>query len=111
MYFFFHLFAILITSNNSIVIAGDVNIHTETENEHVNTPTHKSGHILDIVAIPIDNPVVTNVEANEYDLSRHFWNGFTVISNPEIRRYQFVEWLGWIQYIPTKTTKLQRCNV
>ena len=71
----------LITSKDIIILAGDVNIHTETTDvhsrqfsevldmfnmvQHVKCPTHKLGHTLDIVATLRDNPPVINVRANE----------------------------------------------
>ena len=75
------LFESLIASNESIVLAGDVNLHMETNDiyarqfkdildmfnimQHIKVPTHIQGHTLDIVTTFINNPVVTDVTVNE----------------------------------------------
>ena len=98
----------IITKHDCIIIAGDVNIHTETNEtyarqfreildmfnvtQHVRVPTHKMGHTLDIVATFTFNPTVTNIEAKEYDISHHFFVDFTVTCSPVIKEYKMIHY-------------------
>ena len=82
------LLEVLVASNDDIVIAGDVNIHLDEDElysnnfkdilnmfnirQHVDFPTHKMGHTLDIIATFYDNPAISNISAEEYDISDHF---------------------------------------
>ena len=47
--------------------------------QHIQVPTHKMSHTLDIVATFNTNPRVENVVVNEYDISHHFLVDFIVI--------------------------------
>ena len=85
--------------NEDFVIAGDVNLHMETESlyvkqfkdlldlhdlkQHVSEPTHVKGHTLDIVITPNKVPYVLDVHVTEIDLSHHFLIDFKVLSGKE----------------------------
>ena len=72
--------------NEHFIIAGDLNIHMETDNassnkfddlidmydlkQHVEMPTHIKGHILDVVITPNKNSL-RNLRVTSYDLSHH----------------------------------------
>ena len=93
----------LMSSNECIIIAGDVNIHTETDEssskqfkdildmfnltQHIKFPTHKLGHTLDIV-VTLKDTAVMNTVAVEYDLSHHFLVDFNITVAPEVRQYK-----------------------
>ena len=99
------LFTMLMTSNECIIIAGDVNIHTETDEssskqfnnildmfnftQHIKFPTHKLGHTLDIV-VTLKDTAVTNTVAVKYDLSHHFLVDFNITVAPEVRQYKTI---------------------
>ena len=59
---------------------------------HIKVPIHKMGHTLDIVATFKTNPVVTDIEANEYDIRHHFLIAFLVAYSPEIRQYKVISY-------------------
>ena len=79
-----YLFESMVTKNENFVLAGDVNLHTETDNsyagrfnnlmdtfnlvQHITVPTHKMGHTLDIVATFNNNPSITSIKVCQ-DLS------------------------------------------
>jgi hypothetical protein len=74
-----------------LVIAGDINLHVDVADDqlanrfktivssvnltqHVNIPTHKGGHTLDLI-MTRDNetrPVITNIESHEFPGSDHY---------------------------------------
>ena len=104
---FVKLLEVLITSRDSIILAGDVNVHTETDKsyakqfndildmfnmtQHVHIPTHKMGHTLDIVVTYNSNPRVLNVTASEYeDISHHFLVDFTANCIPKTNEHKVV---------------------
>ena len=72
--------------NEHFIIAGDINIHMETDDansnkikdlidiydlkQHVEVPTHVKGHTLDVVITPKKN-TLGNLRVASYDLSHH----------------------------------------
>ena len=74
--------------NEDFVIAGDINIHVETEDspsrkfeelinlfnlkQHVVGPTHIMGHTIDVIITPNKEFYVHDVVVKEIDLSHHF---------------------------------------
>ena len=102
------LFESVIPLHDCVVVAGDINIHTETNElyskqfrdildmfnmiQHVKVPTHTMGHTLDIVATYINNPVVSDIVVSEYDVSHHFLIDFSVLCTPEIREYRTINY-------------------
>ena len=52
------------------------------------TSPHKMGHTIDIIATFDNNPVISNLEANGYDVSHHFLVDFDVAIHPEIRAHK-----------------------
>ena len=72
------LFEYLIAQKDDILLAGDVNIHMETDEtyankfkdilrnfnikQHVHFPTHVQGHTLDIIGTLGETPLVSKVE-------------------------------------------------
>ena len=73
--------------NEDFIIAGDINIHVETDEsssvkfqeiidmfdlkQHVTGPTHIKGHTIDVI-ITRNDKSVTDVEIYQYNLSHHF---------------------------------------
>jgi hypothetical protein len=96
------LFEMLVTRKENFILAGDVNIHMDEDYiyankfkdildtfnmvQHVNFPTHKQGHTLDIVVTFGDNPIITSIVSNEYDLSHHFLIDFHAAIIPEAKQ-------------------------
>ena len=88
------LFESLVALKDDILLAGDMNIHMETDElyagrfkdildnfnitQHVHFPTHIQGHTLDIIATFGETPQVTNVEASGYDISHHHLIDFQI---------------------------------
>ena len=84
-------FAVL---QEDFVIAGDVNIHVETDEssqrkfmnlldlydlrQHVTGPTHIKGHTIDVVISPNRNSYVIDIDIRLIDLSHHFLIDFGV---------------------------------
>ena len=106
---FTQLLEVLITEHDCIIIAGDVNIHTETDDslsrqftdiletfqmtQHIKYPTHKVGHTLDIVATFDDKPRISNIDINEYeDISVHFLVDFDITCSPEVREIKHIRY-------------------
>ena len=74
--------------NEDIVIAGDLNLHMETEalyatkfkelmslhdlKQHIVDPTHVKGHTLDVVITPNKEPFIGDIGVTELHLSHHF---------------------------------------
>ena len=85
-------------SSESFVIAGDFNIHVETDSpdsnkfremldiydlkQHVNEPTHREGHTLDVVLTPNIASCMDDVEVIDTDISDHFLVSFKLLCNP-----------------------------
>ena len=96
----------MFSSNERIILAGDINIHLDQDElysnrfkdifdmfnicQYVNFPTHKLGHTIDMIATFDNNPVISNLEANEYDVSHHFLIDFDVAIHPEIRKHKTI---------------------
>ena len=106
---FTHMLEILVASYDCIIIAGDVNIHTETDDlysrqlndildtfdmsQHIHMPTHKMGHTLDIVATYNEKPKVSKIDINEYDkISDHYLVDFTITCSPEVRQMKQIKY-------------------
>lgn len=100
------LFEILLTLSEYIIIAGDINIHME-ENElysnrfkdilgtfnitqHVDLPTHVHGHTLDVILTFSENPHISNLSSEEYDVSHHFLIDFYMDIIPEKIKYKTI---------------------
>ena len=93
------LFEHLVALKDDILLAGDINIHMDTDEystmkfkdildtfnivQYVKFPTHIQGHTLDIIATFGDSPCVSSVEANEYDISHHHLIDFQLSVEPE----------------------------
>ena len=102
------LFEYLIASKDHVILAGDVNIHMETDElyarkfkdilntfnitQHIDFPTHIQGHTLDIVATFGDEPIVSDIEANGYDVSHHSLVDFKVAIKPEVKEMKEIRY-------------------
>ena len=90
-------------SSEMFVLAGDVNIHLDNNNDiytkqlndifqmfnlkqHVNFPTHNLGHTIDIVVARMDSPIIENIMSNNVDLSDHFIVQFEAKSTPPAKK-------------------------
>ena len=96
-----NLFEWLATSSEIVLIAGDINLHME-ENElysqqfrdmlssfnliqHVDFPTHRDGHTLDIVASFEDDISLSSFTANQNDVSDHSLVTFDMQFFPNVK--------------------------
>ena len=102
------LFEVLVTLKDNIILAGDVNIHMDEDelysnrfkdildtfniHQHVNFPTHIQGHTLDIIATIGENPRISCIESNEYDVSHHFLIDFLVEMIPETKQQKVISY-------------------
>ena len=102
------LLEMTITSYDVVILAGDVNIHMETNDlyarqmrdildmfnmvQHITVPTHKMGHTLDIVVTFTNNLIVTDIDVSEYDLSHHFLIDFKITCAPGTHVYKIVNY-------------------
>ena len=101
------LLELLVSTRDSIIFAGDVNIHTEMDVtyakqfadtldmfnmvQHVHIPNHNIGHTLVIIATYNDNPSIVNVIASDYEeSSQHFLVDFTVDCVPATKDYKTI---------------------
>ena len=100
------LFEYLTSQKDDILLAGDVNIHMDTDElysnkfrdilrnfnitQHVHFPTHIQGHTLDIIATFGDTPTVSMVEASEYDISHHHLIDFQIAVRSEMKEVKQV---------------------
>ena len=91
---FSELLEIYAVLNDDFVIAGDVNIHVETEEsssckfkdlmdlfdlkQHVVGPTHIMGHTIDVIITPNKNHFVSDIIVSQFELSHHFLIDFKV---------------------------------
>ena len=115
------LFESLVTLKESVILAGDVNIHIDADDElysnkfkdilntfnviqHVNFPTHIQGHTLDIIATFNDAPVISNINSNCYDVSHHSLITFTANVSLDRRLHK------QISYRNTKNIDLEKFN-
>ena len=95
--------------NDDIIIAGDINIHMETNSNHakqltellnwydlkqnVTEPTHIRGHLLDVIITPNKENYIHSNEIMEIDLSDHFlinFNTAVVRQLPKIKQSNIV---------------------
>ena len=92
---FTELLEIYSVLSESLIIAGDINIHVETEDpsslkfheiidlfdlkQHVMEPTHIIGHTLDVVITRNKDHNVENIQITSYDLSHHFLIDFDLV--------------------------------
>ena len=93
------LLELLVTLKDNIILAGDINIHMEENSlypnkfkdiletfnvtQHIDFPTHIQGHTLDIVATFGENPNITNITSNVYDVSHHALIDFQISARPK----------------------------
>ena len=94
-----NLFEYLVSCPEEILFAGDVNIHMDEDElyansfkdilnsfnfiQHIDFPTHKLGHTLDIVATVENGLYVSEFKAEENDVSDHFLIDFFLQFRPE----------------------------
>ena len=80
------------------VIAGDINIHAETDShesnklkelldiydlkQHITEATHRKGHTLDVVMTPNREPFLKDAKIVDIDLSDHFLVDFSILCSP-----------------------------
>ena len=80
--------------HDDFLIAGDVNIHVETDEnpsrkfknlldtydlkQHVTDPTHIKGHTIDIIISPNKDKYIDNINLRQIDLSHHHLIDFGV---------------------------------
>ena len=74
--------------NYDFIIAGNINIHVETDEvqsmrfheiinmfdlkQHVTGPTHIKGHTIDVIITRNDKSAISNVDITKYNLSHYF---------------------------------------
>ena len=84
----------LVTLGKSFLLAGDINIHCETNNEssqnlksiltsfglkqNVEEPTNRFGHTIDVVISPADEIPVNSIEVRDMSLSDHYLVSFNI---------------------------------
>ena len=102
------LFDLYVVPNEDFVIAGDLNLHMETESfyvkqfkdlldvydlkQHVVDPTHVKGHTLDVVITPNRVPYVTDIRVTELDLIHHFLIDFIVLAEREVQQMKVIKY-------------------
>ena len=85
---FSDLLGVITIPNEHFVIAGEFNIHMESDTpnakqlkeildmydlkQHVSFPTHNKGHTLDLVLTSKDSNILNDLEVTENDLSHHY---------------------------------------
>ena len=100
------LLEIFIATGDTFIIAGDVNVHLETEElyakklkeiihvfnlqQHVIGPTHRLGHTLDAVITNTDKSFVSDLQITEFDLSDHFLVDFNLNLEVEYKEYNTI---------------------
>ena len=98
---FVKLLEMLVTLKDTIVLAGDINVHMEEDSlypnkfkdildtfnitQHVNFPTHIQGHTLDIIATFGGKPIISNITSNENDVSHHALIDLHISVVPEVK--------------------------
>ena len=91
---FTELLDVYMIPNELCIIAGDFNIHYETEKtsakqfkeildiyslqQHIHEPTHIKGHTLDLVITPSVDSLLTNINVTPIDLSHHYLIDFKI---------------------------------
>ena len=115
------LFEMLVTMKDNFILAGDVNIHMDEDYiyanrfkdilntfnmvQHVDVSTHRQGHTLDIVVTFGDNPIITNIESNEYDISHHSLVDFHAAIVPEVKHEKEITYRKWKDIDPEQFKK------
>lgn len=103
---FAELLDLYAVSNEDFVIAGDMNIHVETDTiyskkfkemmdvydlkQHVQEATHVKGHTLDIVITPNKDSYLRNMNVTNHDLSDHFLINFGIVCEPSERQMKTI---------------------
>ena len=77
LYEIIQLFEILISSNENIILAGDVNVHMDE-----NFPTHIWSHL--------GHSYISKIKSSEYDISHHFLVEFDVAVTPNKKEYKTI---------------------
>ena len=93
------------------IIAGDVNIHTETDTgparkfedlldlfdlkQHVTGPTHIKGHTIDVVISPNKAAYVSDLNIRQLDLSHHFLVEFGVNVSASLNTTKTITYRPW----------------
>ena len=88
------------------VIAGDFNIHFESDSstakqfkdllhlydlkQHILSPTHVKGHTLDLVITSIHSIPLSDISVAEIDLSHHYLIGFKVKAEPNTHEQKLI---------------------
>ena len=101
-------FAVL---TEDFIIAGDVNIHTETDmgparkfedlldmfdlKQHVTGPTHIKGHTIDVVISPNKAAYVSDLNIRQLDLSHHFLVEFGVNVSASLNITKTISYRPW----------------
>ena len=101
-------FAVL---TEDFIIAGDVNIHTETDmgparkfedlldlfdlKQHVTGPTHIKGHTIDVVISPNKAAYVSDLNIRQLDLSHHFLVEFGVNVSASLNTTKTITYRPW----------------
>ena len=94
------LFDQYVVPYEDFVIAGDLNLHMETEalyaskfkeliclydvKQHIVNPTHVKGHTLDLIITPNKEHYISNIRVTEIDLSHHFLIDFNILAQKEL---------------------------
>ena len=82
------LFETLVTLKGNLILAGDINIPMDEDTiyaksfkdiletfnmiQHIEFPTHKQGHTLNVIITFKDSLIISKIAANEFDVSHHF---------------------------------------
>ena len=93
------------------VIAGDVNIHVETDDgsarrfkdlldtydlkQHVTGPTHVMGHTIDVIISPNKELYVSNIDIRKIDLSHHFLIEFGMNVSTSEQATKLITYRAW----------------
>ena len=105
---FSELLDIYMIPNDLCVIAGDINIHFETQaanakqfkelldlyglQQHIEDPTHLKGHTLDVVITPKKDGFLKEVEISHLDLSDHFLVDFKLEAESNTRQEKVIRY-------------------
>ena len=97
--------------NEDFIIAGDVNIHTETDGgparkfedlldmfdlkQQVTGPTHIKGHTIDVVISPNKTAYVSDLNIRKLDLSHHFLVEFGVNVSASLNITKTISYRPW----------------
>ena len=125
------LFELLASFSEDVILAGDVNIHMEADDlysnrfkdildsflytQHINIPTHKLGHTLDIVATSVDGLHISSIELNLYDVSDHYLIDFNIQFSPEVKvpkaiSYRYSRDMDTLKFISDITNNMKLSN-